>query len=290
MPKLSKLVFAKTYDFGIMIKNKLNHVIEDYYVAKDDIFCVADGITRERIDGKELAYPQTVEEAIDINNNYPNPSGAYKAAKVFSDAFICEMEKQELYNRNIIMNCVEIANREVERINAGRKIDYGIEDYYACVAAGGVIKNGVLYCFTIGDCKIKIIDDEYNVLFDTTIKDINTLDQKIKKPFKYSKIDNDNWNWSNIEYRKYYRKKYRNNAIRKLFNKSAFGALTGEKSALKFVNIFIVPISDKAHYILAYSDGCDSFMQDSLSLESVINNPDIMEEEKHEKTLLIYKK
>ncbi len=290
MLKMFRLLFAKTYDFGIMLKYKLDHVIEDYYVAKDNLFCVADGVTRERLDGKVFSYPLSLEEAVDINNNYPNPSGASKASKIFVDTFINDVQKQEVVNENAIMNCVKRANEELKNLNSDRSIDYGVEDFYCCVAAGGVIKDNTLYCFSIGDCKIRVLDDDYNVLFDTTQSDINSSDEVIKKPSEYDNIDDANWNWNNIEYRKYYRKEYRNNTIRKQNNMSCFGALTGEEQAIEFVNTYIVPITDKAKYILAYSDGCDSFMGTKENRKVVIDNPDIMAEEKHEKTLIIYKR
>ncbi len=290
MLKMFRLLFAKTFDFGIMQKHKLSHIIEDFYVAKENVFCIADGVTRERLDGKVFSYPLTLEEAIDINNNYPNPSGASKAAQIVVNTFVSEIQKLEIFNEKAIMNCVKHANEELKILNSGRKIDYGIEDYYSCVSVGGVIENDMLYCFSIGDCKIRILDDEYNVLFDTTQSDINSSDEVIKKPCEYDNIDDANWNWNNIEYRKYYRKEYRNNAIRKQNNLPCFGVLTGEDQALEFVNTYIVPINEKARYILAYSDGCDNFMNAKEDRKAVINNPDILKEEKHEKTLIIYEK
>ena len=62
-----KLKFAKMYDNKIFEKFNLKPIAEDYYIAKEDMFCVADGVTRDTIKGEAVPYPKNEEEAKDIS-------------------------------------------------------------------------------------------------------------------------------------------------------------------------------------------------------------------------------
>lgn len=284
-----KLKFAKTYDFAIMTKNNLKHVLEDYFVANDDMFCVADGVTRDRIDGKALSYPQTLEEALDLIEHYPNPSGAADAAKICAEVFNKKISVDEEMNEKKIFEAVRLANEEIAKINKNRKIDYGTNDYFGCVAAGGKIVDNLLYCFSICDCKIKVLDNNYDIIFDTARVADNMSLVKSREPFILSRLYMGRWNWNNIKYRMYFRKKYRNNNWFRITNRYTFGVLTGEKKALPFINTYTVSL-DNAKYILAYSDGCDDCIKTKEQIISVIGNPEQIQDELHEKTLLIYEK
>ena len=101
------LKFAKTYDFAIMTKNNLDHVLEDYYIAEADAFCVADGITRDFKDGTTMSsYPTTKEEALKVIEKYPNPSGAAKAAKVCAETFISSLYSSGRFLDNLSISCI----------------------------------------------------------------------------------------------------------------------------------------------------------------------------------------
>ena len=86
-----KLKFAKMFDNIIFTKYGLCPVAEDYFSVNNLSFCVADGVTRDDINGNAVEYPETELEAREWIKNYPNPSGSYKAAKIICDEFIKEI-------------------------------------------------------------------------------------------------------------------------------------------------------------------------------------------------------
>ena len=194
-----ELKFAKTYDFAIMIKNNISHVIEDAFVAEKDFFCVADGVTRERIDGKVFKYPETLEEAKDLVENYPNPSGSSKAANTCVDSFKEFVSNSDNISEKVLLDAAKYANKNIAELNRNMKIDYVQNDYFCCEAVGGVIVDNILYCFGIGDCSIQLLDDDYNVVFNTvpTTQALSVL--KYKPSFILLSIYKNKWNWSNAK-------------------------------------------------------------------------------------------
>ncbi len=86
-----------------------------------------------------------------------------------------------------------------------------------------------------------------------------------------------------------FRKMNRNNNWFRITNRYTYGALTGENKAIPFVKTYTVPLQN-AKYILAYSDGCEDCLKTKEQIKSVIENPEQIKEEIHEKTLLIYEK
>lgn len=285
------LVFAKTYDFAIMMKNNLNHVIEDSFCVDNNIFCVADGITRELSSGRAFFYPTTIEEAKYIIANYPNPSGATLASQLCANNFVKYASElpQDSITENDILEIVKKINKDIKDLNKSKnkKIDYGFNDYFACVAVGGIIKENTLYCFAICDCKIYLLDENYNIVFNSASSSLSLI--PYKDSFSFYKLFNLNWNWSNIKYRKRYRRVIRNNTKRLHQNKYTYGALTGEKSAIPFIKTYKIPL-DNVKYILAFSDGCDDCLNSKEKIISVLENPEQIQNEIHEKTLLIYKR
>ena len=284
-----KLKFSKTYDFAIMIENNLNHVIEDAFIANDNVFCVADGVTRERLDRKVFSYPETLEEALDLIKNYPNPSGASIAANLCVDSFTDFISKQDNISKDILKYAVQLCNKKIAKLNYHRKIDYTQNDYFACVACGGIIKDNTLYCFGIGDTQIRVLDSDYNTIFSTKPTTQALSLKKYKTPFWFDALYHQKSNWNSEKFRGYYRRNVRNNVLFRILKKHTFGALTGEKRAMFFVNTYEVPL-ENAKYILAHSDGCDDCLLNKEQIKSVIENPEQIRLEKHEKTLIIYEK
>ncbi len=283
-----KLKFAHTYDFGVMIKYKLDHVIEDYYTVSDNAFCVADGITRECTDGTTINYPHTLEEAEEIIKKYPNPSGATKAAHICGDNFIKYASEIDLNNisEKDLLHIAKKINKDIKQINKNRKIDYLTEDLYGCVAVGGIFTKDFLYAFAIGDSNIRILDKDFNIILDTTSKTLS-LDYKPNK--LTSKLYKGKWNWSLPKYRIHLRKVVRNNPILQFFKHDAYGALTGQVTATPFIKTFKIPL-DNVKYIFVHSDGCESLLKTKEQMQNVLLNPTSIQEEIHEKTLLIYEK
>lgn len=282
------LKFASTYDFAVMRENNIKAVTEDYYATTRNLFCVADGVTRDLIDGTSLKYPSTKEEAQAVIEKYPNPSGATLASTICATSFIKYASSIAKVSEDFVLEVLKKINSDIGEINKNRtNIDYVKEDLYGCVAVGGIITDDYLYCFSIGDCRIKLLDDNFNTTFDTENLNHNLL--PYEEPKEFIDLYKDEWKWENPKYREYYRKNIRNNVQRFENGEYSFGVLTGEETALPFVKISKVPLTN-VKYILAYSDGCEECLDSKEKIISIIANPEQIKNEAHEKTLLIFEK
>lgn len=282
------LKFASTYDFAVMRENNIKAVTEDYFAVARNLFCVADGVTRDLIDGTSLKYPSTKEEAQSLIEKYPNPSGAAMASTICATSFIKYASSVDKISENSITEILKKINCDIWEINKNRTdIDYVKEDLYGCVAVGGIITDDYLYCFSIGDCRIKLLDNDFDTIFDTENLNHNLL--PYEEPEEFIKLYNSEWKWENPKYREYYRKNIRNNVQRFENGVYSFGVLTGEETALPFIKTSKIPLN-KVKYILAYSDGCEECLDNKDKIIDVINNPEQIKNEAHEKTLLIFEK
>ena len=286
------LKFSKTYDFGIMEKNGIQHVLEDKFYADNQLFCLADGITRDLVDGSSLEYPKTMEEVEKILRKYPNPSGAARAAKDCVNNVVTYLKEkvdstgENSVESNDLKKAVEYANSTISKINEGREINYTSEDEYACVSVGGVITEDALKCYFIGDSGIKVLDENYNVLFDTTKYQKESLDVFIKYG---QKLFPNTFDWRNTFVRRHIRKVDRNNLTLLRMGKNNIGVLNGDEKALNFIYTFNVPLKH-AKYIIAYSDGCVDLLKTREQLKKVILAPESIKEGFCEKTMIIYEK
>ena len=280
-----KLIYSKRYQNQIYTKYGLEFPEEDYFYLEDNIFCVADGVTRDLVGGEIRPYPKTQEEAEYIAKHYPNPSGAFESSKIIANNFVKNLkEVSNNINEENIMMAIKEANKAVWEINKNRKIDYVGEDLYCSEAVGGIILDDYLYCFGIGDCYIKVFDEEYNELFATE------NDHEWMEKFENDYLKTGEYEWMNPRYRLLIRGALRNNYI-VTYNgeKVGYGALTGEDSAMDFVKIYKVPLG-KVKYIAAFSDGCIPFFENKEETEKTLNNPDRLKENGSERTLVIYEK
>ena len=280
-----KLKFAKMYDNKIFGKYNLKPVAEDYYVAKEDMFCVADGVTRDSIKGEAVSYPKNEEEAREWVKTYPNPSGAYESAKICANQFVKYLQESDLQNisRETILEIVKRVNKDISEINQNREIDYLANDYYGCLAVGGYISSNMLYCFSIGDSHIMALDENGNIQFET----INN-----HKPFEnylenvYSKQNQ--YDWNNPKDRIMVRRDYRNKPEMKYQGKDiSFGVLTGEKEAEYYIDTYAIDLTN-IKYICAYSDGCEPYFQEKETMKKILKKPEMIEKEGKERTLVIY--
>lgn len=282
-----KLKFAKMYDNKIFEKYNLKPVAEDYYVAKEDMFCVADGVTRDSIKGEAVPYPKNEEEAREWVKTYPNPSGSYESAKICASQFIKYLQESDLQNisRETISEIVKRVNKDISEINQNREIDYLANDYYGCVAVGGYISSNMLYCFSIGDAHIMALDEHGNIQFET----INN-----HKPFEdylenvYSKQNQ--YDWNNSKDRMMVRRDYRNKPEMKYQGKDiSFGVLTGEKEAEYYIDTYAIDLTN-IKYICAYSDGCEPYFREKSIINKILKEPEMIEREGKERTLIIYER
>ena len=282
-----KLKFAQMYDNTIFTKYGLFPVVEDYFKTDNLTFCVADGVTRDDINGNSVGYPETEEEATDWLSRYPNPSGAYESSRIICEEFVrdvAELSDSEISEKHI-MKAIKKSNHELQKINNNRKIDYLKEDYYCCEAVGGRIIENMLYCFSIGDCHITVLNDNLDVVF-TTINNHKQFEDYLNNVYcKQHPFD-----WSTSEARVMVRRDYRNKPYQKYRGKDvSFGALSGEKEAEYYIDTYSVDLKN-AKYICAYSDGCEPFFETKKNIMKLMRNLDGLKYEGKERTLIVYEK
>lgn len=282
-----KLIYDKTFDNTIFTKLHLTPVVEDYYKIKDLSFCVADGVTRDNIKGEAVPYPKDEEEAKYWIETYPNPSGAFDSAKIVCDTFVSEIEKyqENEISENVIMDVAKLCNKALKPLNANRDIDYLKEDYYCCEAVGGKIIDNYLYCFSLGDCHITLLDKNYNIIF-TTINNHKQFEDYLNTV--YSKEHT--FNWDDSKDRIMVRKDYRNNPSKKHNGKDvSYGTFSGEDTAEYYIDTYKVDLSN-VEYICAYSDGCEPFFESKETIKNLLEDLDSLEHTGKERTLVVYKR
>lgn len=278
-----KLKFANTYDNSIFTKYNMQPVQEDAWCANDFAFCVADGVTRDGLNGKPVPYPKTKEEVEEWLQVYPNPSGAEEAAIIIANSFVEEISKYKNkdMNKQDVFEAVRKVNEKVWEINKNRNIDYLKEDYYCAEAVGGIIKQNKLYCFAIGDCHITLLDKNLNELF--------TSDNCHKRFEEYLETV-EGYDWDKPECRVMVRRDYRNKPDKKLNGKDiSFGAISGEKEVEYYISTYEIDLSNVA-YICAYSDGCEPNFENKEAIQKWIEKPEAIGNEGKEKTLVLYEK
>ena len=280
-----KLKFARMYDNSIFKKYNINPIAEDYFKVEDNIFCVADGVTRDSIYGESIPYPKNKQEVEEWIKVYPNPSGAYEAAKICAESFVEKLlEYDKKIDENVILDAIRIANNKIAKINENRKIDYLANDLFCCVAVGGCIIENTLYCFSIGDCHITAFDENFNIKFNT----INNHKQFEDYLEIYSKENE--YDWNNPKDRVMVRRDFRNKPGKLYNNKEiSFGVLSGEKEAEHYIDVYKVDLS-QIKYICAYSDGCEPFFETKEIAKKIILEPEQLKNEGKERTLVIYER
>ncbi len=282
-----KLIYDKTLDNTIFTKFNLTPVVEDYYKINNLSFCVADGVTRDNIKGEATKYPETLEEAKYWVETYPNPSGAFDSAKIVCETFISEIEKysNDQISEDIIMDVAKMCNKALKPLNNNRKIDYLKEDYYCCEAVGGKIIDNYLYCFSLGDCHITLLDENYNIVF-TTINNHKQFEDYLNNI--YSKTHE--FDWDNPKDRIMVRKDFRNNPSMKYNGKDiSYGAFSGEDTAEYYIDTYKVDLSN-TKYICAYSDGCEPFFENKETIKNLLKNLNTLKNTGKERTLIVYEK
>ncbi len=280
-----ELIYAKMCDNSIFNKYGIKPVVEDYFEAKKNIFCIADGVTRDSITGECVPYPENKEEVEKWIKGYPNPSGAFEAAKICVKNFNDMIEKTNNITKEGIFEIVKKVNNKIWKINQGRKIDYLADDLFGCVAVGGYLDSNYMYAFSIGDCHIKAFDKNFDLQFETINNHTN-----FEKYLSEIYIKNNEYDWNNPKDRIMVRRDFRNKPNVKYNGQEvSFGVLTGEVEAEHYIDTYKVDLSN-IQYICAYSDGAEPFFDNKETTKEIIFNPNLFEKNGKERTLVIYEK
>ena len=222
---------------------------EDSLLISGNVFCVADGITRDPTSPSDFTGASKEE----ITKYYPNPSGARKAADLFCKTFIESIEEEKDIKKAFIKG-----NNAIKELNTReiKEVDYLVNDYYGCVATAGYIDGKRLFWGNITDTRIAIIN-KGKITFQSP-NCMEAFDQ-------YSRQFPGDWN--KPDRRKEVRSQFRNNRD-KIYNGKcvSYGALTGEKTAENFMNFGEIELKSD-DIIIFYTDG----------FEDTIKYPDFLE-------------
>ena len=239
---------------GFAIKNwklkLLRYPSEDVYSINKKTIAVADGVTRDPF--PKLPGRYSLTERIKFFLKYPRPSSARIAAYIFCKTFPKVINDYNIKDENAVRTAFTEANSNIHSWNTKNilEIDYLVNDFAGCVAAGTVENKGILYYGYIADCGIAVFDENGKSKFKTE----NEGPDKYETARKYSEKMK-NFEWNNPESRKMFRKYYRNNPE----EKCSFGVLTGEKSALKYVKTGALELGKNECYVV-YSDGVEKIL------------------------------
>jgi len=233
------------------------HPAEDSFgiSKKYPIFAVADGVTLwER----------------NADGSYPFPSGAKIVADAFCEKSIEWAERNyQDFNIESVKEVFVYANRAIKEINdkAGRTretINFYDFDYFHTTAALAAIKDNKLFYGRVHDCWILVIDKNGEIKSDL----IDPSDMERNKCVKSKHPQNFN-SLSEKEITTYVHK-YDRNRILENGEPCGYGVLTGEETAIKYLDARIIDLSD-GDTILIYTDGFEEYIKLKEFLEIFYN-------------------
>jgi hypothetical protein len=230
---------AKILDFVVNVTHMGQRftLVEDSYAydTKEQVACVADGIRRDFYDGS-VAYvsPKNLIKFLDLQ--YPSPSYAREVADICASKFLETKSLEEV-------------NKAIKPYNSSRfkKTDYLANDLAGCTAAGVFrLEDGNLCWSSINAAGVAIIDKKGNLKFKT----IDDGEHSFEKNPYLEKILSQHGGFNNPDGRRMIRSRYRNNPEEPL----AYGALTGEDTALKYIHQGIEEVKT-GEFVLLFTDG-----------------------------------
>jgi len=233
-----KMIYQKTFP-----DLKKSHPREDFFLSRRNIFAIADGITRDPLGFKDFSGHDWNE----MSKSYPNPSGAALAAKKFCQSFVKSISKIKKIDLKAVRQAFLSANHEIGKLNQKNvpKVDYLENDFWACVAAGGVIHQNILFWGAITDCGLAIYKKSGQKKFQTKNWMRPFEKYLAKNPIPFAKP----------EVRRKIRSEFRNKLKMTHRGKPVgYGALTGEKEAKKFMHFGKVEL-EKEDLVIFYTDG-----------------------------------
>jgi len=206
--------------------------------SKYPIFAVADGVT---LRGKGKEY-------------YPIPSPVLKVAKIFCQEAINFAERNyQNFSLREVKKVFEFTNRKIKEFNKKRGItkerkdfNYWDVDFYHCTAGFALIKDRKLYWGKICDSEISVYDKKGNLKFQSPSGGVFNKSgpwDKEMAQFQQGTPERE------AEARRVYR-----NRLDKRNKPYGWGALTGEKEALDYLNKGVINLA-KGDIIFLFTDG-----------------------------------
>ena len=249
---------------------------EDSYEYDEScgLMVVADGITR---DPKNLPVLPNKKEFLGMLKffwNYPGSklkfwrreiSPAKRTADRCCTSFMGAMRSFDRKDAKAIYSSLSIGNKEIKNLGEeyNPEPDYLENDYWGCVAAGCALRKEegqrILSYGYIADCGIVVFSSGNDKKFRTMNEGPNSkgsIDEDIKEKYKTG--------FRFPEGRKIIRSKYRNNPEQPL----AYGALTGEENAMKYVCTGEIEI-EKGDIVIIYTDGLEDIVQSGELSEAI---------------------
>jgi len=246
-------VVAKKYVWGLFNPKPFEDAYR--YDEREGLIVVADGITRDPKGMSVLPEKRSIVGGVKFVLKYKKPSDAKKAANTFSDKAFDSMKGFNRNNRDelAVLQSFIRGNKAVDSLNKQYNPypDYLENDYFGCVAAIASIQRGVLTYGFISDCGVAVFDVNGNLQFKTNDEGPNSkgsIDNEIYE--RYSE------RFNNPDGRKRIRSEYRNNPA----NPLAYGALTGEGSAIGYVKTGQRNLTP-GDFVFVYSDGLEHVLQ-----------------------------
>lgn len=212
------------------------------------IFSVADGVTLEVVNEAE----------------YPRKSGAFTVAKIMCEKLIFEAKRRyKTFGKRDLVEIFESANQAVRDCNllSGRtksSINYYDFDFFSATGAFSLVKNNVLYWWSLCDSGIKLFNRNGKKIFSSPDGWIN-----------FPK----NWSEKKGEVKKILarHKKYRN-AVSESGNLLGYGVATGEASAADYLNYGELKLC-KGDIIFLHTDGFENYFDNKEFIDLFLGWP-----------------
>ncbi len=256
------------------------HLQEDYWLCSEKypVAIVADGVTLEFVD-----------------NTYPDPSGAAAVSKIFCEQALKVLEeKYEQFSQEDLVEAFRVGNSAVGDYNRAQgrtkdAINYMDHDLFAATAAGIVIKDEVIYWFSLCDSGVTMYDSQGKTVLATPNGWARMLEHRPK-------------NWDELDrttHKTITRQTYRN-GVDDRGEPIGYGVVTGEVAAELYLLTGTIPVREVAQ-IAVYTDGYEPYTKNQKFMEAAAlesESVDQLEKELvaqdpntygHERTLVTYK-
>ena len=221
---------------------------EDAYHISEYVLCVADGITRDPLDSPNFS-DKSQEELL---RSYPNPSGARWAADLFCAEFSKAVKTGAPSVASLHDGFLQ-ANSRIAALNRKYvpEVNYLVNDFYGCVAAGAVVDRDTLYWGNICDTGIRVFSCTGKLKFATQ-NGMTAFERNISAV---------RFDWSVPEGRRFVREEYRNRPAQTVAgDRVSYGALTGETAAEDFIKTGTVDLAS-GDLVILYTDGFEPVIQ-----------------------------